>query len=201
MKLFTPSFVEIYDHALTDEQCDGLIDAFESPRTNKAEGVSINEGKTYVNPTVKKDMEMCLTQFSVPTYVTNTITPVLVEHISQYVDKYPSIGSIGDMGLSDTYSFQKYTDETDGYKSWHTEAGNCIEAAIRVLVWMFYLNDAKSGTDFYHQGRVKAKKGRLVIWPAGFTHMHRSQLPNKGLKYIITGWTSFSNFDVEFREQ
>ena len=38
--------------------------------------------------------------------------------------------------------------------------------------------------------RSLSKKGRLVIWPASWTHFHRSE-PNKGLKYIISGWYSF----------
>ena len=55
---------------------------------------------------------------------------------------------------------------------------------------MFYLNDAKSGTEFKHFSTVDAKMGRGIIWPATFTHMHRSE-SNKGLKYIVSGWMSF----------
>ena len=54
---------------------------------------------------------------------------------------------------------------------------------------MFYLNDA-SGTEFMHYPTVRAKIGRCVIWPAGLTHMHKSQI-NKGLKYIISGWIGY----------
>ena len=39
---------------------------------------------------------------------------------------------------------------------------------------------------------VDARMGRCVIWPAAFTHLHRSELPNKGLKYIVTGWISLN---------
>ena len=38
-----------------------------------------------------------------------------------------------------------------------------------------------------HYPTVRAKMGRCVIWPAGWTHFHRSQL-NKGVKYIVSGW-------------
>ena len=57
-------------------------------------------------------------------------------------------------------------------------------------MWMFYLNNAQSGTDFMNFSTVKAKRGRCVIWPAFWTHYHRSTL-NKGLKYITSGWMSF----------
>jgi len=36
--------------------------------------------------------------------------------------------------------------------------------------------------------RVKPKKGRLILFPAGFTHTHRGNPPLDGEKYIITGW-------------
>ena len=59
------------------------------------------------------------------------------------------------------------------------------------MAWMFYLNDAKSGTEFMHFPTINARRGRLVIWPAFWTHTHKGVIPNKGVKYIITGWVSF----------
>ena len=56
-----------------------------------------------------------------------------------------------------------------------------------------YLNNAQSGTDFMHFSNVRAKMGRCVIWPAFWTHLHKGVIPNKGLKYIITGWASFQH--------
>ena len=56
---------------------------------------------------------------------------------------------------------------------------------------MFYLNDAKSGTDFMYHSTVQGKLGRCVIWPATWDYTHRSQLPNEGLKYIVTGWLNY----------
>ena len=41
-----------------------------------------------------------------------------------------------------------------------------------------------------HFPTVRAKMGRCVIWPAGWTHIHRSA-PNKGLKYYLSGWVSY----------
>ena len=38
---------------------------------------------------------------------------------------------------------------------------------------------------------VKPEIGRTVIWPAGWTHPHKGVTPNKGLKYIATGWFYF----------
>ena len=32
------------------------------------------------------------------------------------------------------------------------------------------------------------KKGRIVIWPAGFPYVHRGNPPLKHEKYILTSW-------------
>lgn len=56
---------------------------------------------------------------------------------------------------------------------------------------MVYLNDDYEGgeTEFlYQKKRINPKRGRLIIWPSGFTHTHRGGLVLKGTKYIITGW-------------
>ena len=54
-----------------------------------------------------------------------------------------------------------------------------------------YLNTIEDGgeTEFLYQGkRVKAEQGKLLIWPAGFTHVHRGNPPLKESKYILTSW-------------
>ena len=58
---------------------------------------------------------------------------------------------------------------------------------------MTYLNDVENGgTEFKFQNiTTPAKKGLTLIWPAGWTHVHRGQISNKKEKYIITGWYAF----------
>ena len=71
----------------------------------------------------------------------------------------------------------------------------------RHLVFMTYLNTVKSGgeTEFYHQKvKVKPKKGKTLIWPSEWTHIHRGRTSFKEDKYIITGWFSF--FDMNNHE-
>ena len=59
------------------------------------------------------------------------------------------------------------------------------------MVWSIFLNDVEEGgeTEFlYHSMRVKAKKGSMLLFPAGFTHLHRGNPPMSNTKYIATGW-------------
>ena len=58
---------------------------------------------------------------------------------------------------------------------------------------MTYLNDVPDGgTIFADQDIIiPAKKGLTLIWPAGFTHIHKGQITEKHEKQIVTGWYSY----------
>ena len=182
-------FFGIYDNALTKKECQILINQFEN--SPKREGRSYSDGDLVVNEDQKKCIEVEDSGFSNKSIISRIINERLRECIDKYKKEYPSIDEfIARWVIDNAYNFQKYETEEDGFKVWHTEAGGAPTAR-RVLAWMFYLNDAKSGTEFINYPTVNAKMGRCVIWPAGWTHVHKGVVPNKGLKYIVTGWASY----------
>ncbi len=64
----------------------------------------------------------------------------------------------------------------------------------RVLAWMTYLNEVDEGgqTRFHHYDLdVTPERGKTLIWPAEWTHVHAGQIVKRGTKYIITGWMHF----------
>lgn len=78
-----------------------------------------------------------------------------------------------------------------GFCTVHYEQGNDIHCSRRFAVWILYMNDLdiSGGTDFLNQDlTLEPKCGRLAIWPAAYTHPHRSSLHLKDWKYICTGW-------------
>lgn len=101
-------------------------------------------------------------------------------------------------------NLQKYLQGTGGYHHWHSEiypqSADC-ETLHRVLLWQFYLNDVADGgeTEFLYQGRkVEARKGRLIIAPAGFTHTHKGHVSRSSDKYIATSWILFQRAEALF---
>ena len=55
------------------------------------------------------------------------------------------------------------------------------------LEWVESLN--KASDKFVNKEiKLKAIKGNLIIWPADFTHIHKSIISNIEEKYIATGW-------------
>jgi hypothetical protein len=114
------------------------------------------------------------------------------------VELMQSIYRVGNVNL------QKYLKGTGGYHHWHSEIypqnASC-ETLHRVLLWQFYLNDVTDGgeTEFLYQERkVQARKGRLIIAPAGFTHTHKGHVSRSGDKYIATSWILFQRAETLF---
>ena len=181
------SFIEVYDNALSSHECNLLIDHFET--SPQMDGMCFLKGQIVKDPKAKKCIEIGDCFFSIENSVSKIIFSPLMKCLKKYKRKYPSIEYAANLGIDDHYNFKKFESKDDGFKVWHTEQGRSDLMSKRVLAWTFYINDAMSGTEFFHYPKVKAKKGRCVIWPAGFTHVHRSE-KNKGLKYIISGWVS-----------
>ena len=189
MKQFgIPNYIGVYDNSLSKQDCQVLLNQFE--KSPQQEGGFYTAGNFYIDHNYKKSIELKNTNFENGSVISSIIRPPLIDCITQYMEEYPSLKYIETFGIEDHYNFQKYDGEDDGYKVWHSDAGNPV-CSNRILVWMFYLNKAKSGTEFMHYGIVDAKVGRCAIWPAGFTHAHKGVIPNKGVKYIVTGWVSF----------
>ena len=64
---------------------------------------------------------------------------------------------------------------------------------------MTYLEAPKKGgeTEFLHQSlRIEPIVGRTLIWPAGFTHVHRGNPPLDGEKMYIDGWFTAARIDI-----
>ena len=186
--MFNNSFIEVYNNALSQKECDILISQFE--KAEKSEGKLIRDGQFVIDHSCKKSIELYNCKFSDRSVISNIIKPSLLKCIHLYNSKYKCLSYVDDWKYVDDYNFKKFEYDDDGYKVWHTESGGSEVTSKRILVWTYYLNDAKSGTEFMNFPKMKSKRGRCVIWPAAPTHVHRSE-KNKGLKYIISGWISY----------
>ena len=187
-------FLETYDGFISEKNSKEVLRLFE--KLGEIADVPKNQGLAYFN---KGRQKVCT---SVTFDFDDTVNPCgpLLESCIQaglksYVDKYPFLRNINKFGgsrwrICPTYNIQKYEGEKEGYFTLHCE--HAAGYPYRMLVWMIYLNDAISGTEFPSQNRIlKPKAGRLAIWPAAWTHPHRGVTPNQGLKYIATGWGYF----------
>ena len=181
------SYIGIYDDALSEDDCSKLISYFCSNPTTV--GRVWSNGQVVVLPNHKKSTELDRCFYDKHPIINEICYSALKKYTSQYVDEYNVLGSYNVWGVDNSFTFKKFDGEDEGYKAWHTEHQPGAPSS-RILVYNFYINDAQSGTEFKYYPTVEAKRGRLVIWPSSWTHYHRSE-PNRGLKYIISGWYSF----------
>ena len=185
----SPSFIEIYDKALSSKDCNILISQFEK-HPNKIKGRIYKNGVRTIDKDVKDSFEIDSPSFSEPTVITSIISTSLNKCMDRYRKKYSMLNNyIGRYKATDVYTFKKFEGNDGGFKLWHHEHGANDITSKRVFVWAFYLNDC-SGTDFMFYPNVSGKEGRCVIFPASFNYMHRSA-PNKGIKYYVSGWISY----------
>ena len=108
-----------------------------------------------------------------------------------YVEKYSTLSRHSRHTIFDI-KIQK-TEPAEGYHIWHAENEN-HETRNRIMSFILYLNDVEQGgeTEFlYQKARVEARRNRLVLWPSGYTHLHRGNPPLSGTKYILTGWVEY----------
>lgn len=97
---------------------------------------------------------------------------------------------------STPFNLQHY-EPGKNYSVWHSETyGPEHERFLRAFVFMTYLNDIEVGgeTEFLYQKlKIKPKRGLTLIWPAGFTHVHRGCPAPYEEKLILTGWYIYTN--------
>lgn len=169
MNKLNKNFVLIKDNFLSFEKCDYVI-------------------KKYKDKTTKKDSYSGYNSYFIKEY--NFLTK-LPEMINEYIEFYPESFLTPYRWTLDEIRF-KHFKPGNYYKDFHCEHG--YDNNKRVLNFMIYLSDHNCGTEFYTGEIIKSVKGRAVMFPAYFTHLHRGQpCPDKLDRYILGGYFNYEN--------
>ena len=186
----------IYETMLDDVSiCDELIKYHKNNTEQKRRGITAGGEELNTQGKVSTDVQV---QFSNNSAIQNYVEQLTRNGLHPYVEKY-GLKHSHKMGLKEPFNIQHYA-PNEGYFMWHCERSSS-QSLQRALVWMTYLNDVDDGgeTEFHWQQlKVKPVKGKTVIWPTDFTHLHRGITSPTQHKYIVTGWFSFFDaIDVE----
>ena len=183
------NFIEVYPNAFPKEYCETIIKRFEDM-------VEMGQHLTQ-NSMMKNQDDRIFFDWAFHSQQNYSVDPDLCSffyktlnkyYIEQYFEKYQSL-SFCFQHTPKGMSVQR-TGPRQGYHAWHCENAD-QSSANRILAYTLYLNDIEEGgeTEFLYQGlKIKPETGKLIIWPAYFTHPHRGNPIYKGYKYIITGW-------------
>ena len=199
------NFIMEWENFIDKTQCDDYIQSFErakdsgftanrfnshSFKKHHVDDIQVNSDVVIeTNKILEGDDYLIYQTFS--KLFLNFMQKFWQEAYSQYANKYSYILDTKKHAIR-LLKIQK-TEVGGGYHTWHTE-NTSLELSGRLLAFTLYLNDIDDGgeTEFlYYPKRVTPKTGKLVMWPAGFTHTHRGNPPLKDTKYILTGWIEF----------
>jgi len=182
--------VEIEDN-LSDEICDEMIKRFKSDK-RVYNGIT---GGGYA-PKIKKSIDLTISTYKDWSDIDNYLSKKLSEGVKIYKKHVDEVyknklgyiphwmtNELKDLG----YQIQK-TSKCE-YYTWHAD-----HLGGRVLTFLWYLNTLDPVTDggcteFDCGKKIVPKKGKLIIFPATWTYLHRGEpVISDNDKYICTGW-------------
>jgi hypothetical protein len=181
-------------NSLTKEFCNHLIQKFESDDEK-----CVGRTGAGIDLDVKRSTDLALTRLS----NWEEEDKVLYDAIGVGIDEYEKycysssdikeklrfrMGHINDTG----YQIQRTC--PGEYYHWHQDFDFDGNRA-RLLTFIWYLNDIHydGETEFIDGTKIKPETGKLLIFPATWTHYHRGISPKKEVKYICTGWV-YANY-------
>jgi len=182
-------FIGVWDNFVPPQLCDDIINLAERITKHNAHNSITHDGDSQFSvegKTGRYDTQIFLTDYD--SELCDEINDYLTTCITEYCNEYSILKQVN---LASYFIKCQITPPGGGYHVWHYESMYYEEVA-RELVWTVYLNDMPDGeaeTEFlYQKRRIKSKQGRVCIFPASMTHVHRGNTVFSSNKYILTGW-------------
>jgi len=177
---------------------DGVMDFFDRRQDLQRTGVAFGSGDSDAGP-AKVSTDISLVALSRSDPEAFAIADVIVRGVSagleQYLQERPLFRDVcpdQELFVMPVFNLQRYA-PGEGFRQWHcdwTISDEATEPGHRVLAWVLYCNSVEeAGTEFHWQQHHEvAERGKLVIFPASPSHIHRGRVNNELSKTIATGW-------------
>lgn len=182
------NFIRQIPNNLSSEFCKETIERFEQD-PNKTPG-ELLAGHT---PEIKDSLDLHISAFESWSDIDSIFYESLKDPLKEYIDDIFITKCKGVLKnpFDSGYQIQKTTPNNNGY-TWHNDFAfaDKYNGPLRIVTYIWYLNtvDEEGTTDFYDGTKIVPEEGKLVLFPATWTYVHKGNPPKVGSKYICTGW-------------
>ena len=190
------NFIQRTSELLSKQECDGVIDFFESNKERQFGGTVgsqlSNDPKKKIDTEIIIDIKELFEDRRL-----NPVAKALYITFEKYVKNYPFLNKINSWHIWEKFKIQRYN-PNEAYFVEHCENGGGMDGDMerRLIALMVYLNTVTDGgqTNFPTQNiSFSPKVGDILMWPAYWTHPHHGIPSPSQVKYIITGWYNFDD--------
>ena len=190
------NFIQCTSGALSKEECDAVIDFFESNKERQFAGTTGPQMHQDPKKKIDTELRLDLREF-VEDKRLEPVAKALYNACEEYCQIYPFLSKIGGWRVCNTFKIQRYN-PNEAYFVEHCENGGSVDGEMerRLIALMVYLNTVTDGgqTRFPTQNiSFSPKVGDILMWPAYWTHPHHGIASPTQTKYIITGWYVFND--------
>tara|TARA_B100000929_G_scaffold94396_1_gene74076 strand:+ start:975 stop:1664 length:690 start_codon:yes stop_codon:yes gene_type:complete len=117
--------------------------------------------------------------------------------LNDYLLKFPQANLFPEFRQREPYNLIKYK-EGQAFHNVHSDYYPFGILSRRHLTGIVFLNDVKEGGDLYFPQQdltVKSEKNKMIIFPSGWTHVHKTFPPINQERYVLQLWWSFDSGD------
>ena len=186
-----------YRNAGFEAVADGAMAFFDRRMDLQRAGVAFGPGGADEPAKVSTDISLVAMDRSDPDAfgLSEVISRGVAAGLERYLHERPLFRSVcpdQELFVMPIFNLQRYA-PGEGFKQWHcdwTISDEATEPVHRVLAWILYCDTVEeAGTEFHWQNHHEpAERGKLVIFPAGPSHIHRGRVNPDLSKSIATGW-------------
>jgi len=183
--------IYVRDQVLETDFCQHVIEKFDWD-TRRYPGMVSNSSRSSqrVDLTYKNSEDLRITNLEGWEKEDSIMCESFSTHFQNYFTEMSTLGNTGisigkyhDLG----FAIRKY-EVNQGYYNWHNDFALNSQDGLRLLTFVWYLNDVIKGgeTEFINGKLIRPYVGRLLIFPTSWYFVHKGNYPLSGNKYIIT---------------
>ncbi|KGG12146.1 MULTISPECIES: 2OG-Fe(II) oxygenase [Prochlorococcus] len=185
---------------------DGIISFFNRRTDLHHRGIAFDNGANDISEAAKISTDISLVGIDRSDPEAWALSDVIIRGVKAGLNRYLKERPLfldccpeQSLFVNPIFNLQHYA-PGEGFKKWHCDWATDKEATEpihRVLAWILYCNDVHSaGTEFHWQNHYEeAERGKLLIFPAGLSHIHKGRVNESFEKIIATGWINAGNED------